>query len=201
MKSFGVTLTAKLRHAGLWRAVKAMGSQSAVARKLGVSAQEFCGWVNMRTVPRSMTPEREKILFDLTGETFADLFPPELRDASEFLAANKAIDVTREIPCRLLQSADAKRLLLPSAGDLACEQMEAEELHADLANAIRTLPFREREIIKMRYGFGDGECYTLEEVAHVFKRTRETIRQLEARAIRRLQQPNRKSRLANHFND
>ncbi len=51
------------------------------------------------------------------------------------------------------------------------------------------LNWREREIIKLRYGLGDGYNYTLQEVAFIFKLTRERIRQLEQRALRKLQDP------------
>ncbi len=51
------------------------------------------------------------------------------------------------------------------------------------------LNWREREIIKLRYGLGDGYNYTLQEVAFIFKLTRERIRQLEQRALRKLQAP------------
>jgi RNA polymerase primary sigma factor len=51
------------------------------------------------------------------------------------------------------------------------------------------LSWREREIIKLRYGLGDGYNYTLEQVAHIFQVTRERIRQLEQRALGKLQDP------------
>ena len=60
---------------------------------------------------------------------------------------------------------------------------------------LKTLSYREREIIKLRYGLGDGYSYTLEEVGHIFKVTRERIRQIEAKAVRKLQQPARSQEL------
>ncbi|MDA1180016.1 MAG: sigma-70 family RNA polymerase sigma factor [Planctomycetota bacterium] len=51
------------------------------------------------------------------------------------------------------------------------------------------LSYREREIIKLRYGLGDGYNYSLEEVAYIFRVTRERIRQIQDRALRRLQDP------------
>ena len=51
------------------------------------------------------------------------------------------------------------------------------------------LNWREREIIKLRYGLGDGFDYTLEQVAYIFKVTRERIRQIEKRAMLKLQEP------------
>jgi RNA polymerase primary sigma factor len=60
---------------------------------------------------------------------------------------------------------------------------------------LNTLTRREREIIKLRYGIGDGYTYTLEEVGRVFNVTRERVRQIEAKAIRKLQHPVRARRL------
>jgi len=60
---------------------------------------------------------------------------------------------------------------------------------------LRTLSYREREIIKLRYGIGDGYTYTLEEVGRIFKVTRERVRQVEAKAIRKLQHPVRARKL------
>ena len=64
-----------------------------------------------------------------------------------------------------------------------------------IAKVLKTLSYREREIIKLRYGLGDGYSYTLEEVGHIFKVTRERIRQIEAKAVRKLQQPSRSQEL------
>ncbi|MBI3469011.1 MAG: sigma-70 family RNA polymerase sigma factor [Planctomycetes bacterium] len=69
-------------------------------------------------------------------------------------------------------------------------------LREAIEQVLRTLSSREREIIRMRFGLGDGFPYTLEEVGRVFKVTRERIRQIEAKAIRKLQQPARRKRLA-----
>ena len=60
---------------------------------------------------------------------------------------------------------------------------------------LKTLSYREREIIKLRYGIGDGYTYTLEEVGRIFKVTRERVRQVEAKAIRKLQHPVRSRKL------
>ena len=66
----------------------------------------------------------------------------------------------------------------------------------DKINAVLgTLTYREREIIKLRYGIGDGYTYTLEEVGKKFNVTRERVRQIEAKAIRKLQHPIRSRKL------
>jgi RNA polymerase primary sigma factor len=60
---------------------------------------------------------------------------------------------------------------------------------------LQSLNYREREIIKLRYGIGDGYTYTLEEVGRIFKVTRERVRQIEAKAVVKLQHPIRARRL------
>ncbi len=70
-----------------------------------------------------------------------------------------------------------------------------EMLKERLDSVLKTLSYREREIIKLRYGIGDGYTYTLEEVGRIFKVTRERVRQVEAKAIRKLQHPVRARKL------
>jgi RNA polymerase primary sigma factor len=60
-----------------------------------------------------------------------------------------------------------------------------------LADVLSSLNHREREILRMRYGLTDGYAYTLEEVGKIFSVTRERVRQIEAKAVRKLQQPYR----------
>jgi len=62
-------------------------------------------------------------------------------------------------------------------------------LRDKIEGLLKTLTYREREIIRLRYGLGDGYTYTLEEVGRIFKVTRERVRQIEAKAVRKLQNP------------
>ena len=70
-----------------------------------------------------------------------------------------------------------------------------EMLKNKIDHVLKTLTYREREIIKLRYGIGDGQTYTLEEVGRIFRVTRERVRQIEAKAIRKLQHPVRSRKL------
>jgi RNA polymerase primary sigma factor len=70
-----------------------------------------------------------------------------------------------------------------------------EMLRDRIEQVLKSLTYREREIIKLRYGIGDGYTYTLEEVGKIFKVTRERVRQVEAKAIRKLQHPVRARKL------
>ncbi|MEE8155419.1 MAG: RNA polymerase sigma factor RpoD, partial [Phycisphaerales bacterium] len=76
------------------------------------------------------------------------------------------------------------------------ETATSEMLRVRIHDVLKTLTYREREILKLRYGIGDGYTYTLEEVGRIFKVTRERVRQVESKAIRKLQHPVRRRRLA-----
>ena len=80
--------------------------------------------------------------------------------------------------------------------DSPSDSATSEMLRQRINDVLKTLTYREREILKLRYGVGDGYTYTLEEVGRIFKVTRERVRQVESKAIRKLQHPVRRRRLA-----
>ena len=69
-------------------------------------------------------------------------------------------------------------------------------LRERIEELLKTLTYREREIIRLRYGLADGYSYTLEEVGRIFKVTRERVRQIEAKAVAKLQHPVRSQMLS-----
>jgi len=79
-------------------------------------------------------------------------------------------------------------------------EMNQDLLKTRIADALSALNYREREIIRLRYGLADGYAYTLEEVGKIFSVTRERVRQIEAKAVRKLQHPIR-SRMLSGFLD
>jgi RNA polymerase primary sigma factor len=70
-------------------------------------------------------------------------------------------------------------------------------LRDKIESLLKTLTYREREIIRLRYGLTDGYTYTLEEVGRIFRVTRERVRQIEAKAVKKLQHPVRARQLEN----
>ena len=76
---------------------------------------------------------------------------------------------------------------------LSNANQQALKLH--LGEAMEILSWREREILKLRFGLADGYSYTLEEVGRIFQVTRERIRQIECKAMNKLQQPFRSKKL------
>ncbi|MGQ9843609.1 MAG: RNA polymerase sigma factor RpoD, partial [Spirochaetota bacterium] len=77
----------------------------------------------------------------------------------------------------------------------AAYRLLSEQINAVLS----TLPAREQKVIRMRFGLDDGYSHTLEEVGYVFKVTRERIRQIEAKALRRLRHPTRARKLKDYL--
>jgi RNA polymerase primary sigma factor len=75
-------------------------------------------------------------------------------------------------------------------------EVNRQSLKSRIADMLEQLNYREREILRLRYGLADGYSYTLEEVGQIFSVTRERVRQIESKAVRKLQQPNRSGSLA-----
>lgn len=79
--------------------------------------------------------------------------------------------------------------------DAPVKTVASELLREDLADVLCTLSPRERDVLRLRFGMDDGRQRTLEEVGQLFGVTRERIRQIEAKALRKLRHPNRSKRL------
>ena len=71
-------------------------------------------------------------------------------------------------------------------------------LKEELLNVLSELSPREEEVLKLRFGLKDGRTRTLEEVGKVFDVTRERIRQIEAKALRKIRHPSRSKRLKDY---
>ena len=74
--------------------------------------------------------------------------------------------------------------------------MNQAMLRASITDVLQTLDYREREILRLRYGLADGHTHTLQEIGRLFSLTRERVRQIESEAIRKLQRPGPSRKLA-----
>lgn len=83
----------------------------------------------------------------------------------------------------------------PSPIDAAARQMLGEQVQS----ALTSLSEREREVLELRFGLKDGKDHTLEEVSRHFEVTRERIRQIEAKALRKLRHPSRSRQLRDYL--
>ncbi|NLA34039.1 MAG: RNA polymerase sigma factor RpoD [Tenericutes bacterium] len=81
------------------------------------------------------------------------------------------------------------------------EYATVELLKEELSHALLTLTDREEKVLRLRFGLDDGQCRTLEEVGQLFGVTRERIRQIEAKALRKLRHPSRSRKLKDFLTD
>ncbi len=96
-----------------------------------------------------------------------------------------------------------------SVGDFVSDRREddplkgvnQQSLQGTIARALESLSYREREILRLRFGLADGYSYTLEEVGTIFDVTRERVRQIEAKAVEKLRQPGATFDLAGFVDD
>ena len=117
-------------------------------------------------------------------------------------AARRAIKANRRMLSLDVPLGDAGENYL---GELLPDQRRDDPLYginqdalkSGINEALSALNYREREIIRLRYGLSDGYAYTLSEVGRIFSVTRERIRQIESEAIHKLQQPSCSHKLAN----
>jgi RNA polymerase primary sigma factor len=79
------------------------------------------------------------------------------------------------------------------------DEAAREMLHESIQNALAVLSDRERQVLELRYGLADGKDHTLEEVGQYFSVTRERIRQIESKALRKLRHPTRSRQLRDYL--
>jgi len=94
--------------------------------------------------------------------------------------------------CAMILDVEKQRSLAPQGEtDESLINAATQEMLKDkIDQVLETLTDREREIIKLRYGLGDGYTYTLEEVGRMFKITREAVQEIERRAVTKLRSQN-----------
>lgn len=184
-----ITLVGRFKHADIYSAAKEIGGIKALAEYLNVSTTTIYSWCNLENYPKENRWPKKRLkilegkLFGLTGKLLSDLFPAGLQ-AKEFLEKDKKIEITKEIEIRYLSDETKRRLEIPSPEYF----MEAKERTEQIEQVLQCLSYRQREIIKLRYGLGGEAESTLEEIAHTFKLTKQRICEIIARALQLLEQ-------------
>ena len=145
----------------------------------------------MRNVTRQLLQEHGR---EPTIEETAEAANTPVDETRRILAMNR-FPISLDRPVGNSEDSHFGDLLPDGTAENPAMGATQEMLRRRILKVLKTLSYREREIIKLRYGLGDGYSYTLEEVGHIFKVTRERIRQIEAKAVRKLQQPSRSQEL------
>jgi RNA polymerase primary sigma factor len=132
--------------------------------------------------------------------------PPSVEETAE--AAGISIEKTRSVllmsrqPLSLDQPVSDhdgnhfRRSLRDDRAAAPPHELNRELLRARIADVLEALTYRERAVVRLRYGLADGQPHTLEQVGRLFSLTRERVRQIEAGAVRKLRHPCRARMLA-----
>ena len=115
-----------------------------------------------------------------------------------FIAKSAQLPISLETP---IGKEEDSRLgdFIESDGETPEDEVSKNLLREDLESVLNSLSPRERDVLRLRYGFDDGRMKTLEEIGQIFNVTRERIRQIEAKALRKLRHPNRNSILKEYI--
>jgi len=108
--------------------------------------------------------------------------------------------ISLEAPIGEEEDSSLKDFISDEFSLLPAEEVEQTMLKEQLNSVLDTLTPREARVLRLRFGLEDGIPRTLEEVGHEFNVTRERIRQIEAKALRRLRHPNRSKKLRDFVN-
>ena len=198
-ESVEIRIVAKAKNAILARFADECGGVKYAADSLGISPATYGNWLNFKSAPKpggvGAGGMRHKRLAEiiiklekLTGRSIRDIFPltkkhmrllERARVTDKTIPHENLLDYVgsepRELTYEPTQEVDADRSLLRER----------------MSRVLQTLSFIERQVIKCRYGIPAGTPLTLEETARVFKITRERVRKIEMKAIRKLQEPSR----------
>lgn len=160
-------------------------TQKAAAELAEISVGAWCCVESMDF--RNAGAKAMERVSDLLDIPIEEICPSEMRGTK----LGFSMTVFRRMEAEQLYAASQPRYALPECATA----VDHKGLAKQFKRLLMSLTYREREIIKLRYGLDNGHAYTLEEVGKIFKVTRERVKQVEAKAIRKLQHPVRARKL------
>ena len=178
--------------------------RQAITRSISDQARTIRVPVHMIEQINKVVRESRQLMQELGREPTDEEVAVRLRWTAERIKAVKGVarePISLETPIGeeedsilgdFIEDKDAENPSTTSAFQLLKEQIE---------QVLGTLPEREQEVLRMRFGLDDGYSLTLEEVGLHFNVTRERIRQIEAKALRRLRHPKRSVRLRDYLDE
>jgi RNA polymerase primary sigma factor len=172
--------------------------RQAITRAIADQARTIRIPVHMIDVLSKLRNIQKRLLQDYgregTTEEIADLSGLPIEEVRRVLDIGRH-PVSLDRPVGDSEDASFGEFLEDQTSDNPVQLANQGILRQKIESLLKTLTWREREIIRLRYGLQDGYTYTLEEVGRIFKVTRERVRQIEAKAVRKLQHPIRSMHL------
>ena len=174
--------------------------RQAITRAIADQARTIRIPVHMIDLLTKLRATAKKLLHELgrepTPEEIADSAEVPLDDARRVLDMGRQ-PMSLDRPIGESEDASFSELVEDFGSSSPTESTTHGLLRDKLDSLLKTLTYREREIIRLRYGLTDGYTYTLDEVGRIFRVTRERVRQIEAKAVKKLQHPVRAKQLEN----
>ncbi len=170
---------------------RAIATQSRTIR-LPVHITEKLNKIKKAQRKLSQEKGRTATIEDIASEL--DMTPPQVREL--------LVRVPRSVSLETKVGKDKDTELgdLLETDDISPEEtMMREALHRDLQQLLSDLTSRERDVIRMRFGLGDGRTYSLAEIGRALDLSRERVRQIEAKALQKLRQPKRRNRVRDYL--
>jgi RNA polymerase primary sigma factor len=155
------------------------------ARTIRVPVHMIEAMTKLRQVSRRLLQENGR---EPSLEEVAEASGVSLEETQRVLKVSKQ-PISIDRPVGQSEDSDFGSFLEDASAEDPVASASHQMLRDRLETTLQGLSFREREIIKLRYGIGVGYTYTLEEVGKIFKVTRERVRQIEAKTLRKLQHP------------
>ena len=174
--------------------------RQAITRAIADQARTIRIPVHMIDLLTKLRATAKKLLHELgrepTPEEIAESAEVPLDDARRVLDMGRQ-PMSLDRPIGESEDASFSELVEDFGSSSPTESTTHGLLRDKLDSLLKTLTYREREIIRLRYGLTDGYTYTLEEVGRIFRVTRERVRKIEAKAVKKLQHPVRAKQLEN----
>ena len=193
-----IRLEVKVRNNLILRKMESKGfaTVAELSRACGISQSEIGRLVNMRFTPMRENGEWMPIVEKLAA--FLECVPEELFSEMQRTTALPKNKATAEI-----DFAETQAFLTREKAEALLPDLLAMtgELAKHLREAIVTLPPQLQQVLTLRFGLGDEEELTLEQVGEKLNLTREEVRQMEAKALRWMRHPSRSERLRNHLDE
>lgn len=123
-----------------------------------------------------------------------EMTPPQVREVLMRVPRSVSLEI------KVGKEKDTELGDLLETDDISPEEvLMREALHRDLQHLLADLTSRERDVIQMRFGLGDGHPYSLAEIGRALDLSRERVRQIEAKALQKLRQPKRRNRVRDYL--